>query len=163
MLAIDVSLLIVNRLMSYFSFSPISDDMEFACSSKSLCELIKKLTDSQIKVVKNLGFGCILKIREIKLRPCLLKFIITSYNPTTSTFKIRDADLEINNNDVYCILGLPFAGMVVNNIKPLPADSAMVEKYIITPMSSSQTIDVVHQKSKCELVPINVFYVCCIL
>ena len=130
MLAIDVSLLIVNGLMSCFSFSPISDDTEFVCSSKSLYELIKKLTDSQIKVVKNLGFGCILKIREIKLRPCLLKFIITSYNPATSTSKIGDASLETNNNDVYCILGLPFAGTVVNNIKPLPTDSAMVDKYM---------------------------------
>ena len=68
MLAIDVSLLIVNGSISYFSFSPISDDMEFACSAKSLCELVKKLTDSQMNVVKNQGFGCIFKIREIKLR-----------------------------------------------------------------------------------------------
>lgn len=110
-------------------FNPQILVMEFACSVGTFCELLVNLTDEQTNVVKSLGFEYILQIKDVQLRASLLKFLLSRYNVQDGTFTIVGKNLKINHVDVYYILGLPFSGQTVKNIKPLPRDNQLVKMY----------------------------------
>uniref|UniRef100_A0A803MD08 DUF1985 domain-containing protein n=1 Tax=Chenopodium quinoa TaxID=63459 RepID=A0A803MD08_CHEQI len=73
-----------------------------------LVEMIKKISDDQIKVVKEIGFGGLLSLKVKRTAPDMLSWLVDYFDQGSSMFTIDSIkDFVVTEFDVYDIFFLP--------------------------------------------------------
>ena len=87
--------------------------MKLRISPRLFSEMISNLTESQRKWIKDVGFTFLLDF-ELHMLPGKLSYnILQIFDHNTVSLKLKDAEINITQEDVYDVLGLPHGGLEI--------------------------------------------------
>jgi hypothetical protein len=92
-------------------------DKEIPCSPKKWYDLTSKLNPIQRRKLEEWGIGSYLRAKHIIMRPGLLLFMITAFDPARKVFRIGTEDITLSGEDVEAITGLKNRGETFNQAK----------------------------------------------
>ncbi|RLN34699.1 hypothetical protein C2845_PM03G34990 [Panicum miliaceum] len=93
------------------------------CSVEKFFHVIGALCNIKRNKIEELGLGCMLEIKSVKMRKSLLKCLIDYYDPNEDKVKFGTGDsFTISSNDVELIMGLPNRGTRVHLNENIAAD-----------------------------------------
>ncbi|KAL1831426.1 hypothetical protein ACET3Z_001077 [Daucus carota] len=87
------------------------DEVKIRISPRHLYEMIYFLTPEQKKWVRRTGFGLLLDF-QLEMLPAKLAYnVLQIFDHNTVSLKLKDNDIEIQEQDVCDVLGLPYGGL----------------------------------------------------
>jgi hypothetical protein len=89
----------------------MEDIDEISYSLIKWCSLADRFTNEQRGRLFLTGVHSMIQIPLTKMRTCLIKFLVQSFNPTTKNFLINGKDLiYLTSEDIYTLFGLEDRG-----------------------------------------------------
>jgi len=110
-------------------YAPITNNrIRTRSSPYTLCELIEKLTDEKVDVIKKMGFGSVLNY-NINCMPTRLGYwLLSNYNPTSNVLNLGYTEVTITTSLVRDILGIPMGDIQLKELnKPTEKDQVVAE------------------------------------
>ena len=89
------------------------DEVKLRVSPRILSEMIFKLTEEQRKWVQRSGFGLLFNF-ELEMLPAKLAYnVLQIFDHNLVSLKLKNNDIQITENDVFDVLGLPYGGIKI--------------------------------------------------
>ncbi|XP_063938839.1 uncharacterized protein LOC108199282 isoform X2 [Daucus carota subsp. sativus] len=94
-------------------FNRPKDEVKLRVSPRILSEMIFKLTEEQRKWVQRSGFGLLFNF-ELEMLPAKLAYnVLQIFDHNLVSLKLKNNDIQITENDVFDVLGLPYGGIKI--------------------------------------------------
>ncbi|XP_063940339.1 uncharacterized protein LOC135149228 isoform X2 [Daucus carota subsp. sativus] len=94
-------------------FNRTKDEVKLRVSPRILSEMIFNLTEEQRKWVQRSGFGLLFNF-ELEMLPAKLAYnVLQIFDHNSVTLKLKNKDIQITEDDVFDVLGLPYGGIKI--------------------------------------------------
>lgn len=93
------------------------DQIFIRLQPKIFTDTIRILSDEQRKWVRSTGFGSLLSFEMEKYPKSILKILVSSYDPDTSSLNIKEKNFIVTEDSVHKIIGLPRGSHLIQFVR----------------------------------------------
>jgi hypothetical protein len=101
----------VTYMIFLYVLHRMEDIDEISCSLIKWCSLADRFTNEKRGRLFPTGVHSMIQIPPTKMRTCLIKFLVQSFNPTTENFLINEDPIYLTTEDIYTLFGLEDRGL----------------------------------------------------
>nr|GEX24309.1 peptidase S10, serine carboxypeptidase, alpha/beta hydrolase fold protein [Tanacetum cinerariifolium] len=107
---------------------------------KSLANIMSKLTNAQIKSLKDMGFGSFVGYKINRFPTALTRWLLLNYDPRTSVLQAGDVKIKITSQTVHDIFGLPMGGKEIVELNQAKKTDEVIEEWRKEMIASNKNI-----------------------
>lgn len=125
-------------------FSPLRNRV----TTDAMIRVVKSLSRDQKQLVKDLGFESMLTLQMDIMISTIGHYVVEHYDPSTNTIRVGDSTIQITEEKIHHILGVPNKGTDLDTIEKCPEDDETYTVWKSQGIKGIQTLTETIEQSK---------------